>query len=253
MTTAMARVQPWMRLAPRHRRVVPGFEGPAIVPIGDAARSATGEEKAQLHDENRHPSITRRHAMKAARHCWRDGLVGGECLRLLVGDRRLFAHHRADAPIWHPARHAKVTQLITDLTALARSASRCGLITSFVPGHDDPQGRPQNFRLVDASTRCSWRRSTEKRREPLPIVSADPKSRVFYSRVKGEVEQAPGDGLAEPRILRPSLIAGDRANRGPWSGWPSTCCASRPRPRSRSRPRTSRLRWSARRCDRRPA
>jgi uncharacterized protein YbjT (DUF2867 family) len=46
-------------------------------------------------------------------------------------------------------------------------------------------------------------------------MGADPRSRIFYSRVKGELEQAlaelPFDGLV---IARPSLLVGDREALG---------------------------------------
>ena len=51
----------------------------------------------------------------------------------------------------------------------------------------------------------------------VTAVGADPKSRVFYSRVKGEIERALM-ALEFPRglkIFRPSLLVGDRADRRP--------------------------------------
>jgi uncharacterized protein YbjT (DUF2867 family) len=50
----------------------------------------------------------------------------------------------------------------------------------------------------------------------VSALGADPKSRVFYSRVKGEVEQAlRAMNWPSLVILRPSLIAGDRAESRP--------------------------------------
>lgn len=50
----------------------------------------------------------------------------------------------------------------------------------------------------------------------VTAVGADPASRVFYSRVKGEVEQALAlSGFARLDIIRPGLIIGPRAERRP--------------------------------------
>ncbi len=66
----------------------------------------------------------------------------------------------------------------------------------------------------------------------VSAVGADPSSHIFYSRVKGEVEEAikrlPFDGI---HIFRPSILSGNRAERRPGSGSES---ASPPRSRSRS-------------------
>ena len=45
---------------------------------------------------------------------------------------------------------------------------------------------------------------------------ADPASRIFYSRTKGEVEQALAQvGFASLTVLRPGLLGGERAQRRP--------------------------------------
>lgn len=48
----------------------------------------------------------------------------------------------------------------------------------------------------------------------ISALGADPRSRVFYNRVKGEMESAvAGLGYRSVTLLRPSLLAGDRAER----------------------------------------
>jgi uncharacterized protein YbjT (DUF2867 family) len=48
----------------------------------------------------------------------------------------------------------------------------------------------------------------------VTALGADPSSRIFYNRVKGEVErELAALGLAELHVFRPSLILGERAER----------------------------------------
>jgi uncharacterized protein YbjT (DUF2867 family) len=48
----------------------------------------------------------------------------------------------------------------------------------------------------------------------VTAVGADPQSRIFYNRVKGELERAlEGLGLPELHVFRPSLLLGERAER----------------------------------------
>ena len=48
----------------------------------------------------------------------------------------------------------------------------------------------------------------------VTAVGADPESRIFYNRVKGELERAlEALALPELHVFRPSLLLGDRAER----------------------------------------
>jgi uncharacterized protein YbjT (DUF2867 family) len=151
------------------------------------------------------------------------GLVGGECLRLLLAEvaySRVIVLTRRD--LGAIARHAKVTQLVTDLDglgALRKSLQAddvfCALGTTIRKA-----GSQQKFRQVDYEYPLKLaqvaRMNGASHYSIVSALGADPKSRVFYSRVKGEVEQA----LRAMRwpslaILRPSLIAGDRAESRP--------------------------------------
>jgi uncharacterized protein YbjT (DUF2867 family) len=50
----------------------------------------------------------------------------------------------------------------------------------------------------------------------VSAVGADPNSRIFYSRVKGEAEKAVGRlGFAGLHVFRPSFLIGERSERRP--------------------------------------
>lgn len=163
--------------------------------------------------------MTRRTALLAGA----TGLVGGECLRLLLAEdaySRVIVLTRRD--LGAIARHAKVTQLVTDLDGLGavrRSLQAdhvfCALGTTIRKA-----GSQQKFREVDYEYPLKLaqvaRMNGASHYSIVSALGADAKSRVFYSRVKGEVEQALR-AMSWPSlaILRPSLIAGDRAESRP--------------------------------------
>jgi uncharacterized protein YbjT (DUF2867 family) len=74
--------------------------------------------------------------------------------------------------------------------------------------------RHVDFYTVVKTVRAAWTAGADR----LAVVSAlgaDPKSRVFYNRVKGEMEDAIEHiGYSSIVIARPSLLAGDRASLG---------------------------------------
>jgi uncharacterized protein YbjT (DUF2867 family) len=81
-------------------------------------------------------------------------------------------------------------------------------------------GSEDAFRRIDVDYVVrfgQWARAANARR--LVVVSAlgaDPASRVFYNRVKGDAEQALGAlGLPSLVVLRPSLIDGERSGFRP--------------------------------------
>jgi uncharacterized protein YbjT (DUF2867 family) len=151
------------------------------------------------------------------------GLVGGECLRLLLGDdaySRVIVLTRRD--LGALARRAKVTQVVTDLDGLGRIRKSlqadhvfCALGTTIRKA-----GSQEKFRQVDYEYPLKLaqiaRMNGASHYSIVSALGADPKSRVFYSRVKGEVEQAlRAMDWPSVAILRPSLIAGDRAESRP--------------------------------------
>ena len=152
------------------------------------------------------------------------GLVGGECLQLLLAsDRyaRVLVLTRRD--LGALARQPRVQQIVADFASLAGVADQlaadhvyCALGTTIRKA-----GSQQRFREVD----CEYpRRLAEltlaQGARHLSLVSALGASRdspFFYSRVKGELEDALR-GMHWPGLclVRPSVIAGERAESRPF-------------------------------------
>ncbi|MDP3618212.1 MAG: nucleoside-diphosphate sugar epimerase [Ramlibacter sp.] len=80
-------------------------------------------------------------------------------------------------------------------------------------------GSQQAFRAIDfdavLAVAKAARLAGAKRLGVVSAMGADPNSRVFYNRVKGEIEQALATlGFDTLVIARPSILAGDRAALG---------------------------------------
>jgi uncharacterized protein YbjT (DUF2867 family) len=152
------------------------------------------------------------------------GLVGGELLRQLVATehytqvtvlvRRKLAGAAALAP--------KVRQVVVDFTELARAGDAlaaqdvyCALGTTIAKA-----GSQARFREVDFEyPRRLAELALERGAGHFSLVSAlgaSAGSPFFYSRVKGELETALRRmGWRSLCIVRPSVIAGDRAESRP--------------------------------------
>ncbi len=147
------------------------------------------------------------------------GLVGGFLLaELLASDdyERVVSLGRRVLPLTHP----KLVQRVVDFAALDAVAAEfrgddvfCALGTTIRRA-----GSREAFRAVDqvAVLALAWaaRRAGATRFFVVSSVGADAQSRVFYSRVKGEME----DALAVMdfptlAIFRPSLLRGPRAEK----------------------------------------
>lgn len=157
--------------------------------------------------------------MKTALIAGASGLVGRELLaQLLAADEydRVVAFGRRRLPLEHP----KLGQEIVDFAALESIAPEvqcddafCCLGTTIRQA-----GSRENFRAVDhaAVLAFAWaaRRHGARRFFVVSALGADPASRVFYNRVKGETDEAllvlGFDTLA---IFRPSLLLGQRERR----------------------------------------
>ena len=144
------------------------------------------------------------------------GLVGREVLAALLTDKRYSAIHSVGR---RPAavQHAKLTSHIVDM----------GVLTSLAGiGHVDDvfialgttikaAGSQAAFRAVDFDAVVAVARAARKlgatRLGVVSAMGADAHSRVFYSRVKGEMEDAVGKlGYTTLVFARPSLLDGDR-------------------------------------------
>jgi uncharacterized protein YbjT (DUF2867 family) len=155
------------------------------------------------------------------------GLVGGECLRRLLAHpawTSVIVLARRAVTVRNPP--AKLRQIITDFTRLESAAGElaaehvfCALGTTMRKA-----GSRAAFREVDLEypLRLAHLARTQGARHfsLVSAVGADRRSTFYYSRVKGELEEALIDmqwpSLA---IFRPSLIEGERAESRPLERW----------------------------------
>ncbi len=145
------------------------------------------------------------------------GLVGGHCLELLLQDeayesvvtlgRRKLTHE-----------HTKLVQHIVDFERLPDYAGLIGAHDVFccLGTTIKRAGSQEAFYKVDFKyTHEAVRLAKENGAAQFLLVSAlgaNAGSRVFYNRVKGEVEQAVSQlSFAGVQIFRPSLLLGERA------------------------------------------
>jgi uncharacterized protein YbjT (DUF2867 family) len=150
------------------------------------------------------------------------GLVGGELLAAIARDRtypRVFALARRALPASFPGLR----------TVEARYDALAAVLGDVRPGADvfcclgttmRRAGSQDAFRAVDHGhvvALARWARDAGARRLLLvSALGADPDSRVFYNRVKGEAERdARTDGPASVVALRPSLLDGERSELRP--------------------------------------
>jgi uncharacterized protein YbjT (DUF2867 family) len=145
------------------------------------------------------------------------GLVGREILRGLLADAsvaRVHALARRDLG----TTHAKLTQHLVDfanVTSLPH-ADECyiALGTTIKVAGSQAAFRALDFDAVVNVAKAA-RAAGARRLGVVSAMGANARSSVFYSRVKGEMEDALAnmgfDGLV---IARPSMLAGDRAALG---------------------------------------
>jgi len=151
------------------------------------------------------------------------GLVGGECLRRLLASPRyervivVTRRKLADVPA-----DRKLRQVVTEFENLGEVRDRlrgdhvfCALGTTIRKA-----GSQERFRAVDYEYPLRLAQLTRKNgARHFSIVSALGASRTspfFYSRVKGEMEEGLHQlGWPSLAIVRPSVIAGERAESRP--------------------------------------
>jgi uncharacterized protein YbjT (DUF2867 family) len=145
------------------------------------------------------------------------GMVGGFCLRALVDDAgyarvMVFGRRELAGDV-----HSKVSQRIGDLAGLTAGDFRGAQDVFIALGTTIRKaGSQAEFRRIDLELPLHLASEAVKAgAEQLVIVSsvgADPGSRNFYLRTKGELEQQlralPFQAI---HILRPSLLTGKRA------------------------------------------
>jgi uncharacterized protein YbjT (DUF2867 family) len=144
------------------------------------------------------------------------GLVGKACLYELLEAKE---YTRIIAVVRRPLaiKYHQLEQLVVDFYQLDRYADQfkaddvfCCLGTTIKVA-----GSQENFRKVDFDYPVKVAELAHKNgAEQFLIVSAmgaDSGSKIFYSRVKGEVEEAVSNlGYPAVHIFRPSLLVGDR-------------------------------------------
>ena len=145
------------------------------------------------------------------------GLVGREILRGLLADEGVAAVHvLARRPL--PGTHPKLNVHLVDFADLP-----------VLPAVDDVYlalgttikvaGSEAAFRAVDFDANLAVARAARaagaRRLGLVSAMGSDPRSSLFYSRVKGELEAAlDGLGYEGLVIARPSMLAGDRLSLG---------------------------------------
>ena len=149
------------------------------------------------------------------------GLVGGHLLRQLLDDP---AYDRVTALTRRalPLTHKKLVQRVVDFDRLAEVGDFPRVHDVFCClGTTIKQARSQDaFRKVDCTYVVELGRMAVRHRTAqfllVTALGADPRSRVFYNRVKGETEEAirrlQFDGV---QIFRPSLLLGKRVQSRP--------------------------------------
>jgi uncharacterized protein YbjT (DUF2867 family) len=144
------------------------------------------------------------------------GLVGGFCLRALVDDAdytRVLTFGRRELP---PLTRAKVAQRVADLGSLnAEDFHGAQDVFSALGTTIRKAGSQEAFRRVDLELPLRMAQEALKAgAEQFVVVSsvgADPQTKNFYLRTKGELEQELAKlPFRAVHILRPSLLIGKR-------------------------------------------
>ena len=142
------------------------------------------------------------------------GLVGREVLAALLADNNTLAVHSLGRRAIG-VHHAKLTEhLLPDLSAMpplpALDDVYIALGTTIKVAGSQASFRAVDFDAVVAVARAA-RTAGATRLGVVSAMGADASSKVFYNRVKGEMEQAiAGLGFSSVVVARPSLIDGDR-------------------------------------------
>jgi len=145
------------------------------------------------------------------------GLVGNHVLNLLLGDAK-WSHVVTVGRRTTTQRHEKLEQRVLDLGELETVSDLlhlddvfCCLGTTIKRAGSQPAFRLVDHAFVVGLARAGLRAGA-KQFLLVSAIGADPKSPVFYSRVKGETEAAirklPYRSI---QIFRPSLLLGERA------------------------------------------
>ncbi|TYP69360.1 NAD(P)H-binding protein [Paenibacillus methanolicus] len=150
------------------------------------------------------------------------GLVGSELVRQLARDTScasvtvLVRRPLKDAALQQAAADGRLRVIVADLDRLEEALAGvtadvvyCALGTTIKTA-----GSQEAFRKVDFDYPVrlgAWAAERGARMVVVSAMGASAASRIFYSRVKGEMEQTlAAEGLQELHLLRPSLLLGKR-------------------------------------------
>lgn len=149
------------------------------------------------------------------------GLVGGHCLRRLLASG---LHEQVVAFVRGPLNvtHKRLQQRTVDFERLGRMSAFpraqdvfCCLGTTMKKAGSEEAFRKVDYEYVVRLAETSIRTGAD-RFYLVSSVGADRKSHVFYSRVKGEAEEAVTQmGFSGLHIFRPSLLLGGRPEKRP--------------------------------------
>lgn len=145
------------------------------------------------------------------------GLVGRELLQGLLDDDAVAAVHvLARRPLG--VQHAKLSVHTVDFAGLPAlpvlDEAYLALGTTIKVAGSQPAFRAVDFD-ANLAVACAAQVAGARRLGVVSAMGADAHSRIFYNRVKGELEDAlAGLGYEGLVIARPSLLVGDRAALG---------------------------------------
>jgi uncharacterized protein YbjT (DUF2867 family) len=149
------------------------------------------------------------------------GLVGGQALALVLADARVtrvIAPTRRPIPAHAVLENPRLDALMDDAgpEGWRADGAICALGTTRATAGSDAAFRAVDHDLVLAIAQ-RLRGAGVQRFILVSSVGADPRSRVLYTRTKGEVEEAIGRlGFPSLTILRPGFLDGERAESRPF-------------------------------------
>jgi uncharacterized protein YbjT (DUF2867 family) len=144
------------------------------------------------------------------------GLVGSQLANLLLDDARfdkVIAFGRRKTGLSHP----KLEEHVVDFEATEAWASlvKGDVAFSSLGTTRKQAGSLAAQKKVDYDYQLAFARAAASNGVPTYVLvsasSADPSSRIFYTRIKGELDREVQQlGFERVRIMRPSLLGGDR-------------------------------------------
>ena len=144
------------------------------------------------------------------------GLTGSACLPLLLADERV---GKVITLTRRPtARHEKLEQWVADDLLQALRPRSVDAVICCLGTTIKKAGSQAAFTAVDRDLPLGLARWAKAQGVPtftiISAIGADARSHVFYSRVKGEVEQELGSmGFAHLALFQPSVLTGPRKEK----------------------------------------